>query len=218
MNKIHLSKSYVCEYCGDEFVRSPGSNDAHRYCSRRCAAFAHPKIGKKQCVCEWCNKSFETYPSRPGRFCSRKCSSEYGSKLPRGHVFKPERGGKIYWTCKQCGKEMRTFKSRVRVFCSTVCWGKYNLGKPMNYTGSSVFHQGYRGANWAAQRSAARKRDNNTCQVCGTYSIVVHHIKKYSSFNGDYISANQLSNLIVLCRKHHIKIERGVMDCPKPKS
>lgn len=75
----------------------------------------------------------------------------------------------------------------------------------------------YYGPNWYSQRKKARKRDNYRCQDCGIKEVnygqelSIHHIKSFKSFNGDWKSANQLTNLISLCeypchRKRHSKM------------
>jgi hypothetical protein len=69
------------------------------------------------------------------------------------------------------------------------------------------------GDSWPSQRELARERDNNVCQICGATSnengkrLDVHHIKPFKVFSNQ-IDANDLSNLITLCRKCHRKEER----------
>jgi 5-methylcytosine-specific restriction endonuclease McrA len=60
----------------------------------------------------------------------------------------------------------------------------------------------------------ALRRDAQTCQNCGkqplhSYQLHVHHIQPAYTFNGDYESANKLTNLITLCIPCHKKAERG---------
>lgn len=65
-------------------------------------------------------------------------------------------------------------------------------------------HLEYRGENWSAQRAAARKRDNDTCQDCGRHgrNLPVHHITPFR-LCADYLAANDLSNLRTLCPPCH---------------
>lgn len=65
-----------------------------------------------------------------------------------------------------------------------------------------------RGPNWKRQRKAARLRDNNTCQHCGTTEgrMTVNHIWPFRLFD-DYREANQLSNLMTLCPSCHSKAD-----------
>lgn len=74
----------------------------------------------KTCICEWCNKSFQTWPSRPGRFCSSQCRSEFAARQPKPHSKRKPRN-QITWNCKQCGKQVTCFASRVRDTCSRKC-------------------------------------------------------------------------------------------------
>ncbi|TDL77612.1 HNH endonuclease [Rhodococcus qingshengii] len=72
----------------------------------------------------------------------------------------------------------------------------------------------YYGPNWLHQRRLARKRDQFTCQDCGSTEkdygkeLSVHHIIPFRKFNGDWENANVLNNLVCLCeypchRKRH---------------
>ncbi len=72
------------------------------------------------------------------------------------------------------------------------------------------------GANWPAQRDAARARDSYTCQVCGvpengrphdTRRIHdVHHKQPFRSFTS-VKEANRIENLITLCSNCHRRAE-----------
>lgn len=74
------------------------------------------------------------------------------------------------------------------------------------------------GPNWEEQRRRARERDQYTCRVCGIREEVlgrehdVHHIRPFREFgyvrgeNDNYLIANELSNLITLCRSCHNKV------------
>jgi len=74
------------------------------------------------------------------------------------------------------------------------------------------------GKNWTVQRGLALERDGGKCRVCGKkpdgWNNDVHHIIPVHKFNGDYIAANDLGNLITLCRYHHNQIEMGWMPLP----
>jgi len=80
----------------------------------------------------------------------------------------------------------------------------------------------YYGPNWVQQRRWARERDDYRCQVCGMTDeehkeqcgreLEVHHITPVRAFYGnegelDYEAANDLENLITLCREDHAKWE-----------
>lgn len=77
---------------------------------------------------------------------------------------------------------------------------------------------GYRGPNWQAQREAARARDGYRCRHCGAPERPdrehdIHHLQPFRDFgyvpgeNERYRAANQLDNLITLCRVCHRRAE-----------
>ncbi|MBM4762264.1 hypothetical protein GNT69_08125 [Bacillus sp. B15-48] len=72
----------------------------------------------------------------------------------------------------------------------------------------------YYGPNWLSQRKKARERDSYKCQDCGIteeqygHELSVHHIVHFRKFKGDWVLANELTNLVTLCeypchRKRH---------------
>lgn len=86
--------------------------------------------------------------------------------------------------------------------------------------------EGYYGPNWYRQRRRARRRDEYKCQRCGTgesehkeehdEELHVHHITPIKEFKeGDSINyglANELKNLITLCRGCHQDLEGVPVD------
>lgn len=76
------------------------------------------------------------------------------------------------------------------------------------------------GPNWQQQRAAARARDGYRCTVCAAPERAgrqhdVHHKVAFRSFgyvpgvNENYRLANQLENLVTLCRACHQRVESG---------
>jgi DEAD/DEAH box helicase domain-containing protein len=69
------------------------------------------------------------------------------------------------------------------------------------------------GPDWKTQREAVRARDGYQCQVCGAMEEHqehdVHHKIPFRNFS-DHNLANQLDNLITLCRKCHLIAESRV--------
>jgi DEAD/DEAH box helicase domain-containing protein len=76
------------------------------------------------------------------------------------------------------------------------------------------------GPNWPQQRNAARARDGYCCTVCGSPEAAgrqhdVHHKRPFRAFgyragaNEAHLEANQLDNLITVCRACHQRIERS---------
>ncbi len=77
---------------------------------------------------------------------------------------------------------------------------------------------GYRGPNWQAQRDKARARDGYRCRHCSAPERPdrqhdIHHVRPFRDFgyvpgqNDHYQAANQLENLITLCRDCHRRAE-----------
>lgn len=223
-HRKYYNKVFTCEQCGNSFERL--NNREYRFCSPRCRAFAQGKHLVKH-TCEWCGEEFERFPSRQGRFCSNWCRCKYGAKQPRPNNRKPETM-KIDRICEICGNHFITNIYQIKYrrgggkYCSIICKSEAAsrrlLNGGPNYKGGVKKNGKYfRGHNWERQRHQVLIRDNGKCQFCGMDKRVdVHHIKPYKFFNGDFESANQLPNLITLCRLHHNQIEYGALPCPVP--
>ena len=106
------------------------------------------------------------------------------------------------------------------VFGETLAEQLYDLGillRPNSY-----------GPNWQQQRRLALARDNHRCRTCGAgpglpdsekaaRSIIlhVHHIRPFREYgyvpghNDNYLSANDLENLVTLCPGCHRQAEAG---------
>lgn len=204
----------ICEQCGKEFQRRPidiAKGGGH-YCSNKCTGIARRKT--VECVCKTCNKTFEVIPSnaqRGAKFCSYEC-------------YHLSMHNQIECTCKYCGRTFMTPPSKSNkqrgFYCSRKCHSAANSGaaNPVWRGG----HTHYRGNNWSIQRRLARERDGNVCQSChrkprkSEKLFHIHHIKPFRYFNGDYLSANDLSNLITLCPTCHKKAEWGKLAITKP--
>lgn len=170
----------------------------------------------KQYVCENCGEIFEARSQdKRGKnvFCSRECQHQWRT----GRTDTTKKKG-VYKICPICGKRFYVYPSEInQKTCSRKC--KVDLerqqgvhsGENCNFwTGG--FEQ-YRGKNWYKQRKLARKRDHNTCQICGKtveeqgYNMIVHHLVPFRFFENDYKKANSLENLICLCHACHVKQE-----------
>jgi 5-methylcytosine-specific restriction endonuclease McrA len=60
-----------------------------------------------------------------------------------------------------------------------------------------------------AQKRKARARDDRTCQHCGAPGSDVHHIRPFRFFT-DYREANELTNLITLCKPCHRRADAAI--------
>jgi hypothetical protein len=81
-------------------------------------------------------------------------------------------------------------------------------------------YEPYYGPNWYEQRRRALERDDYSCQACGVtkqelgQNPDVHHITPFREFvdddgNADYEAANDLDNLMAVCRSCHAEIENS---------
>lgn len=220
----------TCPVCGKGFSVKPSSKQV--CCSHSCdMKRSERKDPSKKVVklCEYCAKAFETWAYRNARYCSSRCASSANCINALGVEPRPE--SYIHRSCVVCGaiytihQGVITTSGRNSVCCSRGCWREWmskekrGANNP-NYRGGAVQ---YRGANWGMQRRAALRRDGHKCQICGMklregrrWNYGVHHIKPYREFNGDFEAANQLTNLISLCRSCHGKVESGKLACPRP--
>ncbi len=217
-----------CRYCKQPFEVIQSMKDAIHYCSKSCRIadgwIISDPSKRSVFVCDWCERKFEAWTYRQPRFCSRQCTSEFGARQPKPNARKPE----IHITleCATCVKEYQTTTHQVRLrgskFCSLACSGvacanRMRGPRNPNWKGGITSHE--YGENWGAQKRKTKRRDNHTCQVCGYRSggnvyLDVHHIIPIREFDGDWKKANELTNLISLCRCCHPKVECGKIQCP----
>lgn len=230
----------ICGICYQPFMGRITKNNTPRYCSKKCA---NQRQIPPHIACPICGKLFK--PDYKQQYCSVDCyhkSKKVNS--PKVHIYdKCLLCQKHYITtgpnqlycshkcytigrqktmskpCGYCGKIIVDIPKIIKKkkYCSYACNNKARLhAKTQNYKIK------YRGRNWKEQSEKARIRDNFTCQICGIYQIVptltVHHVKPYRKFDGDYKSANELNNLITLCRSCHSRIERQKISFAHPTS
>jgi len=194
----------VCGQCGQPFyVRRRDTLRVQRFCSLACADYARDgkplgtRAQRLTVRCRNCAIAFDCYPSRRDKaFCSMTCQRNW------------EQSRRIEKRCAGCGQPFRVIPSRLhRLYCSNACYVETALRNPES-AGNP------RGPNWKRQARAARKRDGYTCQRCGITQaeagsvLPVHHIMPFCEFGlARYEEANQLTNLITLCRSCHRYVE-----------
>lgn len=146
-------------------------------------------------------------------FCGFRCYGRW-QRVHRVGFGRKRLKIKCLYCGRVCSKQPNQVLESGRAFCNGPCYWAWRgevsfLSGPDNSTwkGGSV---GYRGPNWTQQSRAARKRDNNTCQRCGKKErgMAVHHVVPFRLFDGDYKTANQLTNLSTLCGYCHGKAEQ----------
>lgn len=201
-----------CDICRTNIITRYKNGKINR--CKECATKERAERGWTTIKCSYCEIEFKRKKSRVKEgvnFCSRECRGK--------HQMNRE-----VRQCANCGIDVKRKASdfkrvddpnrdREYIYCSVKCMGEHYQSEKL-FTGENneMWRGGgeyYYGENWRKQRRKARERDNYTCQHCGikeednNKQLSVHHIKLFRSFNGDYISANKLDNLISLCEPCH---------------
>lgn len=163
--------------------------------------------------CEWCGsevrKRKQEYEKYEHSFCSMECRHKWQSDFMSGDDNPTFKGGKIEVECWTCGEVVKRYPSLVtesgNVFCQDECFNEY-MSENMSGENSPRWKGGVNeyGSSWYGQRKKAIERDDRQCSICGKEGprLEVHHIIPLREFD-DTETANELSNLITLCSKHH---------------
>jgi hypothetical protein len=214
----------ACEECGKEITWR--RNRPRKFCSAQCAHKfnGRAKRSSVEVTCAYCGTLFCKRPAQlkytTKHFCNMTCMGKWQTENWNGKD-NPNYNS-VDCTCAICGKEFVRAPCDIRTvagnFCSSKCSAAW---KSQNRSGvNSPYWQGgkvdYRGPNWSQQRDKARERDKYRCRRCKvhetqlSYTLTVHHIIPFRSFGIDrYEEANQLTNLICLCRACHGYIEKS---------
>jgi len=211
--------TWVCSWCDDDFNRpeSQITNTEKPFCSKKChgkwiSEYEHTRVSVN---CEYCGDEFQRKKSqlepRNNYFCSHECHGDW--KLEKDS---------ITVNCDCCGSEVvkhEYYAERCENhFCSTDCQGQWyseNVRGEEHPLWQEEVADVY-GPTWYSQRRNAIERDDEQCQDCGLTrdehydkygrDLEVHHITPIRTFT-DTEEANQLSNLITLCKSCHIQRE-----------
>jgi 5-methylcytosine-specific restriction endonuclease McrA len=221
----------ICKTCGKPFQRYPSQllNSKEYFCSRRCSNERNG--GPIEVGCVVCGRAIKRKRSRILKLtdpcCSRACKAVRHAQKMQGEKGPAWRGGKIRALCVVCGKVFYRHPSQITTshpFCSRRC---YAVQQSRTIVGDRNFHwrggyRSYYGPNWRQQRSAARRRDNYQCRVCGApengRALSVHHLRPFRTFgyvpgqNDHYLAANDLGNLVSLCPRCHVLVENGTTE------
>jgi len=184
-----------------------------------------------QLICEVCGEEFIAYgrQAKIRKRCSTACYAIH-LRRTRSHEF-----GNTYnynpnlpiVPCEICGRFIRLDKGKAQInqkhhFCSRKCYymfrsKEYRGNNHPNWRGGISY---YRGRSWQHLRDKVRERDNYTCQDCRRHEgefkehLHAHHIIPYDCFNS-LKHANNLSNLVALCRSCHIKRDMKLKQLPR---
>ena len=186
--------------------------------------------GKVAVSCETCGKLLHRKPyqhkAANNHFCDQQCWGKWAAQNRAGGNCPSWKGGAPVEICDWCGKEYRRFRAKRDAkytfrFCGRACqaaWqSKYRVGEQCGAWRGG--HITYYGPNWGQQKRTARGRDGNKCRHCGKTqkkngrALDVHHIQPFKTFgykpdeNDYYLLANELTNLITLCKDCHKKAE-----------
>lgn len=171
--------------------------------------------------CIVCGITFPTPdPKKIRQTCSDACIGKLRSMTNKGRHRGKAIGPTVEIICEACGNSFLVFPCRKETarFCCNKCrlkWFAHHQPTGENHPYWTGGARQYRGASWKKARSKARKRDNYTCQNCfkkpKSELVHVHHIIPFKKFGSkQHIKANNLDNLICLCRSCHMKAERAI--------
>ena len=208
----------TCNGCEREFYDPKARRTYCGECySERGTQNGNWKNAKEQTECDRCGSEFRYYPSeKDGVYCS-DCVEEAEEFLGTPS-YETRDVKRVDRECEQCSERFSVLATTLQRepcrFCSHRClcnWMSKEGELP-----STVYN-----GDWWSVRHDALDRDNHQCRICGkTEDEIgqkpdVHHIEPIRTFD-NHQDAHELSNVITLCRKCHINVERGNLPCPKP--
>lgn len=202
--------SVECSQCRVPFLKDPydikRSKTGLHFCSYSC----HQDSQRTQIdvCCPVCDGPFKAKPYRlrlhSALYCSRACKTAGLG------------GGSVVAYCEWCGEDFRRKNAEIKPhnFCCRSCMGAWQsafIKGEMSPTWRGGY-KAYYGSDWKASRRSARERDGFACQACSLSeddvgrSLEVHHVKPVRLF--DVVNdANNLDNLVTLCRTCHTKAD-----------
>ena len=220
--KFNKKQEVPCDNCGTKKLKKKSGIRKTNFCNHACKAeyqkknalaLGLPKKDRVEVKCEECDEKYEVVRSRlhTTRFCSIKCLGAWNGRNASLILTK-----KVTLNCTHCTKEFKRKPCEVKAdrnYCSYECMGEHYSESGLFSGENSPTWQGgeidYYGKNWRSQRRKARERDNFTCQDCKIteneygMEMSVHHKIRFRKFDGDYLKANKLSNLVCVCEPCH---------------
>ena len=184
-----MSQKWICNKCGYETTDKPEhKNEICKNCNK-----GRFQVWNK---CE-CGKWF--HPQRISQiYCSKDCMYKYRETGGKKGKHYPNTQRARISICPVCGEEFRAvkdFKGRNAIYCSKECWCKRGKKKRIII----------RTPEFRKWKSEIFKRDNFTCQICGSKKgLEAHHIKEKANFPEFEYDVN---NGVCLCHECHIKTD-----------
>lgn len=206
-------ENYSCKFCGNIYSSQQGLriHTTSRHNNK-------PKVECLECG-EFKEVSYYKYESQEEFFCGKECESTYRKRNRKGSD-NPRWKEKLKKTCQNCKEEVKIYPSETKWkdkhFCDMECYAEWrsnniDLSKSNHPRWKEeAVHKG--SSNWKTKRREARKRDGQSCVICGKTKAElgthphVHHITPFRQFD-DKEKANSLENLVTLCPKHHVMLE-----------
>lgn len=223
----HLSKKQEipCSYCKKIIIRKRCDIQKFTdlFCNRECntlfkreVKLPGPQRDRITLICTECQKPFEVIKSRKNaKYCDRNCLGKANGRRAKEKLSK-----QVLVECSYCKNQFNKKPSVVKTlnFCTANCMATYySENQLFSGENSGTWSGGkinYYGPNWLAQRRTARERDDYTCQRCGItefqngQELSVHHIIPFSMLD-NYLTANELDNLLSVCEPCHRIIHSG---------
>ncbi len=201
LRPVYTGPCMVCgRPCPERDARGVRRIGRQKMCSLACAI----KSLRKTVNCVRCGQAFVTGRLRRRKYCSIGC---YRQSIVDGGT---ERGTWVKRPCLFCGAivKRRRHWVRKRIFCNPLCAGRYSTGeRSTNWRGGASLR---RGSSWRRQSALARERDGLCCRRCGKsqadngQKLSVDHVRPWRDCEHE-AEANDLRNLISLCRSCHAK-------------
>ena len=217
--KMEVREQRFCECCGKEFFIQP--HIVKKNCSLECARISTSQklVNRAEIECDYCQAKIERISSRLSinthNFCDNTCHGKWKSEHLIGSNNPAYR--RIDRICANCGERISIIPSRDKyenVYCDRECMAEhYSKSEMFSGQNSPVWKGGKTtrneyGANWMSVRKKVRERENYSCLRCGkteeenNQELSVHHIKNFKLYE-TYQEANNLENLVGLCRECH---------------
>jgi len=172
-----------------------------------------------QTECERCGQEIRVKPSvyekTDKNYCGPECRNIHKGAIAPSGPEHPQYDSSEY-ECANCGSTVTRAPSEVVgevVACSRECFAEgFDFPKGPDHPSWQGGYRGYYGPDWSEKRRKVRERDGFSCQGCGASEselnreLSVHHIRPLRTFDS-HTKANQLENLVSLCRSCHKRWE-----------